>query len=125
MILFACVCSYSSTNTNNIEHSRRRRYNRHESSERRHAANGNGTARAGSITNSTSASKRQKKTENLPNNTKNHVATHFQKNRSTSTPNRRVSLFISHSVKFIAVIQIYVGVSYILNLCLQIGLMAS
>ena len=81
-----------------IEHSRRRRYNRHDSSEHRHATNGNGTtARAGSITNSTSASKRQKKNENLLNNNKNHVTSHYHTNRSTSTPNRRVSLFQTSS----------------------------
>ena len=105
--LFACVCSCSTSpctkskilfNKSSFRRHRRHRYNRHDSSENRHAANGNGTGRAGSITSTTSASKRQKKTNNTINN--NHVSTHpnntshYHTNRSTSTPNRRVSSFL-------------------------------
>ncbi len=112
----ACVCSYSISpcmifntpkilyNNLSIGHYRRRRYNRHDSSENRHAANGNGTGRAGSITSTTSASKRQKKTNNILNNNNNHISTHpnntthYHTNRSTSTPNHKVSTFVFFEV---------------------------
>jgi hypothetical protein len=101
---FECVCSSSISsctisnilhNISSIEHHRRRRYNRHDSSENRHAANGTSGDRAESITSATSASKRQKKTNNILNN--NQISTHisnnyhYHTNRSTSTPSRRVS----------------------------------
>lgn len=100
---FACVCSSSilpSTMSNasyilnnglSIDHHRRRRHNRHDSSENRRAANGDDNDRGESITSATSTSKRQKKT----NNNNNHASTHnYHSNRSTSTPNRKVSYFI-------------------------------
>jgi hypothetical protein len=130
LFVFACVCSSSISpcmisnnlqNSSSIDCYRRRRYNRHDSSENRHAANGTGTDRAESITSATSASKRQKKTNNILNN--NHILTHTDKhyhsNRSTSTPNRIVSssvfLFLLSSLRSFKYIHAWACHTYIIE----------
>lgn len=97
---FACVCSFAITLLcsifNEFEHHRRRRNHAFDTSDNQ--TNENGT-RADSITNSTSASKRQKKTNHL---TALSTNLYERTNRSASTPHRRVSSFFLNIYIFLS-----------------------